>query len=214
MSVSGIGSSLTTLERLLEQARHTSTKKSASAATTVDETSSGSFAAALQGASQTGTVASAAADTTSLRSKVDAAVKAAIENFDTSTGSVSDLLATIRKTVDETLKANGVEPRSAQGPPSGPPPGPPPSGPPPSGGAKGSTQEDALAELLGTASTDETSTTAAEDLKQALLDLLAGKTDSASASAATTSTGSTDLASILKSAFAAMPNGSQVDLKA
>ena len=210
MSVSGIGSSLTTLERLLEQARHTSTKKSASAATTVDETSSGSFAAALQGASQTGTVASAAADTTSLRSKVDAAVKAAIENFDTSTGSVSDLLATIRKTVDEPLKANGVEPRSAQGQPSGPPP----SGPPPSGGAKGSSQEDALAELLGTASTDETSTTAAEDLKQALLDLLAGKTDSASTSAATTSTGSTDFESILKSAFAAMPNGSQVDLKA
>lgn len=215
-AVSGIGGSSNTLEMLLESMKRTS-RKSATSEASGTTSASDTFALTLQAATPSAG-STASTDETSLKEKIDAAVKAAIANFDTSTGSTNELLATIRKTVDETLRANGVEPRERGGsgamgakePPSGPPPsGPPPTGPPPAGGDGTSSS---LAELLGNDSDSEDGTISASDLKDALLELL--ESDDASSTSGTGNASSTDFGSVLRRLLGALPNGAQVDTRA
>jgi hypothetical protein len=139
---------------------------------------------------------------TDLSSQIQAAVLSTIQNFDSSSGSASDLMTAIQNTVNSTLKANGITAPSLGQPPATA-----------SGNslatATGS-QLDALLQQNGIST---------QQFKDGLLEMLQGNQDASSVAAtsgASAQNGSTgfDLSSILAMIFKSVPTGSGVNVQA
>jgi len=107
-TVGGPSTDLLSLYQLLQQLRSNSSSSATGKAKDTDGDNDGSTTGQTSDAGSTTAVSSV--NPTDLKSQIDAAVSAAIKNQSPS-GSVTDLLQSIRSAIDNTLKQNGIDPK-------------------------------------------------------------------------------------------------------